>query len=230
MNALEISVDDGLMLLCSSLTWSILVACDLLCLQQHVQSRSNLSWHLCLSSLVVAGLHCRCKQFLWFLLCTWSDLFVANFLERLYALTKAILINWVHLQPCKWIVGDARRSAHRRYCFRGWGVWHMILGWRTNRAIWIPRVRPWEPSLWKLQMSRPIIARGLLGLCILHGCPTMAVTIRGEDHLLVLLKKRFFSFKFVTQRWVLLRTLERILCFEVTVQSVVKVLHVCHHV
>ena len=79
-------------------------------------------------------------------------------------------------------------------------------------------------------MSRPIIARGLLGLCILHGCPTMAVTIRGEDHLLVLLKKRFFSFEFVTQRWVLLRTLERILCFEVTVQSVVKVLHVCHHV
>ena len=64
MNALEISVDDGLMLLCSSLTWAILVACDLLCLKQHVQSRSNLSWHLCLSSLVVAGLHCRCKQFL----------------------------------------------------------------------------------------------------------------------------------------------------------------------
>ena len=64
MDPLEIGVNDGLVLLGCGLSWAILVACDVLCLQQHLQSRSNILRHLCLPSLVVAGLHCRHKQFL----------------------------------------------------------------------------------------------------------------------------------------------------------------------
>ena len=79
-------------------------------------------------------------------------------------------------------------------------------------------------------MARAIIARGLLGLGILHGGLSVAIAIRGEDHFLVLLEQRLFTLDLMTQSWVLLRALEWILRLEVTVQRVVEVLHVGHDI
>ena len=58
----------------------------------------------------------------------------------------------------------------------------------------------------------------------------MTIAICREDHVFVLFKERFVAINLMTQGRILLRTLERILRFEVTVKSVVEVLHVCHDV
>ena len=58
----------------------------------------------------------------------------------------------------------------------------------------------------------------------------MTITIRREDHILMLFEERFVAINFMAQGRILFRTLERILCFEVTIKCVVEVFHVCNDV
>ena len=104
----------------------------------------------------------------------------------------------------------------------------VVFGRGANRSVRIPGIRLGESSFWK--GMRIIAARMLLGLGVLHCGHAMTVTTCREDYHLVLLKERLVALNCMDKCSVLLRKLKRILCFEVTVQGIIEVLHVCHDV